>query len=191
MKILRILILGLVCGGFTNNLLASDFEAALSSDTAQFTFRSDSSMIGWGGADLGFSLFYNEADDLFGQISLMQTRSPSKQNPLTLGVGVKAYLGRLDIIGDSLLALGIGGEIRYTLAGTMPMAFYLNGHIAPDITSFSDTKEIREYVFGFQIEVMPQTIAFLGVRDIEVDTTNATGYELDDDNVHIGVRLTF
>ena len=192
MKTLRIIVLGLVFGNFVNQVQANDFEVALSSDTAQFTFRSDSSLIGWGGADLGFSFFYNEADDVLAQISLMQNRLPSKQSPLTLGVGVKAYLGQLDVRDENIMALGIGGEIRYTFPGTMPMAVYLNGYIAPDITSFSDTEEIREYTLGFQIEISPQTIAFVGVRDIEVDTTGgSTNYELDDDSAHVGVRLTF
>jgi len=191
MKALRIIIIGLACGGFINQLHANDFEVALSSETAQFTFRSDSSLIGWGGADLGFSLFYNEIDDVLGQMSLMQSRPPSKQNPLTFGVGVKLYLGQLDLPNENLFGLGIGGEIRYTFAGVTPMAIYLNGHIAPDITSFSDTKEIREYSLGFQIEVLPQTVAFIGIRNIEVDTDNVSEYELDDDKVHVGVRLTF
>jgi len=191
MKTLRIILLGFACGGFINHLQANDIEIALSSDTAQFTFRSDSSLIGWGGADLGFGLFYNEADDLLGQMSLMQSRQPSEQNPLTLGVGIKAYLGRLDPIDKTVAGLGIGGEIRYTFAGVTPMALYLSGFFAPDITSFSDTEEIREYLLGFQIEVLPQTIAFIGIRSIEVDTKNFSDYELDDDNVHVGVRLTF
>lgn len=191
MKIFRIIVIGLACGGFINHLQANDFEVALSSETAQFTFRSDSSLIGWGGADLGFSLFYNEAEDVLGQMSLMQSRPPSMQNPLTFGVGVKVYLGQIDPLDETVLALGIGGEIRYTIAGVTPMAFYLSGYIAPDITSFSDTEEIREYQLGFQIEVLPQTIAFIGIRDIEIDTVNRSDYELDDDRVHVGVRLTF
>jgi hypothetical protein len=191
MKTLRIIVLGFVFSGFVNQVQANDFEVALSSDTAQFTFRSDSSLIGWGGADLGFSFFYNEEDDILGQISLVQTTPPSKQSPLTLGVGVKAYLGQVDITNENIGGLGIGGEIRYTFPDTMPMAVYLNGYIAPDITSFSDTEEIREFTLGFQIEISPQTIAFVGVRNIEVDTDSGTSHELDDDRAHIGVRLTF
>ncbi len=191
MKTLRIIIICLASGGFINQLQANDFELVLSSETAQLTFRSDSSLIGWGGADLGFSLFYNESDDVLGQMSLMQSRPPSKQNPLTFGVGVKVYLGQLDLVGDNLLALGIGGEIRYTIAGVTPMAIYLSGHMAPSITSFSDTEEIREFQLGFQMEVLPQTVAFIGIRNIEVDTVNVNEYELDDDKVHVGVRLTF
>jgi hypothetical protein len=191
MKVLRIIVLGLTCGGFVNQLQASDLEIALSSDTAQFTFRSDSSMIGWGGADLGFSLLYNDADDILGEISLMQTSAPSEQNRFTLGVGVKAYLGRIDVTDDNILALGIGGEVRYTFPGTMPMAVYLRGYIAPEITSFGDTDGIVEYVLGFQVELLPQTIAFVRLGDIEIENDNGFDYSLVDSEVFIGVRLTF
>ena len=191
MKVLRIIVLGLTCGGFVNQLQASDLEVALSSDTAQFTFRSDSSMIGWGGADLGFSLLYNDADDFLGEISLMQTSAPSEQNRFTLGVGVKAYLGRIHKTDDNILALGIGGEVRYTFPGSMPMAVYLRGHIAPEITSFGDTDGIVEYVLGFQVELLPQTIAFVRLGDIEIENNNGFDYSLVDSEVFIGVRLTF
>lgn len=172
-------------------LQANDFEAALSSKTAQFTFRSDSSLIGWGGADLGFGLFYNEESDFLAQLELLQARQASSQNPLTLGVGIKGYAGRIDTTGDEIFGLGIGGEIRYTIAGVMPMAIYLRGFFAPEITSFSETKGITDYVLGFQLEVLPQTTAFIGVRHIEVDTEDFNNYRFDDDKMHVGVRLTF
>ena len=174
---------------FCSPLSANDFEAALSSETAQFTFRSDSSLIGWGGSDLGMGFFYNEEDDFVLQGSLLQMRQASSENPLTLGVGVKAYVGRLDN-DDDILALGIGGQIRYTIPGTMPMAIYLLGNYAPEITSFSDSEEVIDYTLGFQIEALPQTIAFVGIRHFEVDVGDGD-YELDDDRLHFGVRLTF
>lgn len=191
MKKMRIILLSLICYGFINPVYANDFEAALSSETAQFTFRSDSSLIGWGGADLGFSLFYNERNDFIGQVSLMQVRPASADTPLTLGVGVKAYLGELDFINQNVLAMAIGGEIRYTIPGTMPMSVYFVGYIAPNITSFSDTEEVRDLLLGFQIEILPQTIAFIGYRRIRVDTDTSNDYEVDDNKLHIGVRLTF
>jgi len=191
MKVLRIIIIGLACGGFVNHLQASDLEIALSSDAAQFTFRSDSSLIGWGGADLGFSFLYTDADDFLGELSLMQSSQPSAENRLTLGVGVKAYIGRLDPVDDSVLAIGIGGEVRYTFPGSMPMAVYLSGHIAPEITSFRDTDGIVEYVLGYQIELLPQTTAFVAVRDIEIENDNNIDYKILDSDVRIGVRLTF
>jgi hypothetical protein len=170
---------------------ANDFEAAVSSETAQFTFRSDSSLIGWGGSELGLGLFYNEAGDFVGQMSLMQRRQASENNPLTLGVGARLYLGDLDDLNQGIAAVAIGGEIRYTIPGVMPMAVYLTGHYAPKITSFSDTEEVLDINLGFQIEILPQTTAFVGYRSLEVDTDRVSGYELDDDRVHVGVRFTF
>lgn len=181
-------LLGIACISTSN---AGDFEAALSSETAQFTFRSDSSMIGWGGSDLALGLFYNEDDDFIGQVGLLQMRQASEDTPLTFGVGVKGYLGTLDDIDQDVLAFGIGGEIRYTIPGTMPMAVYFRGYYAPEITSFSDTEEVTDYQLGFQIEALPQTIAFVGIRHLEFDTDDEGSYDADDDNIHFGVRLTF
>jgi hypothetical protein len=191
MKLIRLMtlcMLGLATVPLTH---ASDFEAALSKETAQFTFRSDSSLIGWGGADLGLGLFFNEDDDFIGTFSLLQMRQASEENPLTFGVGVKAYLGRLDDPDANALGLAIGGQIRYTIPGTMPMAIYLEGHYAPEITSFADIDRILDYSFGFQIEALPQTIAFVGVRRFEFELDNGADYDADDSNIHIGVRLTF
>lgn len=170
---------------------ANDLEAALTSETAQFTFRSDSSLIGWGGSELGFGLFYNDVSDYVAQLSLMQRRQSSKQHPLTLGVGVRMYAGQLDDINQDIFAIGIGGEIRYTIPGVMPMSVYLRGHFAPKITSFADVEEIYDYNLGFQIEVLPQTTAFIGVRHLEVGLENGRDYEMDDDRVHVGIRMTF
>jgi len=170
---------------------ANDLEAALTSETAQFTFRSDSSLIGWGGAELGVGLFFNNEDDYVGQFSLMQRRQASKETPLTLGVGIRAYLGELDIVDQGVFAVAVGGEVRYTFPGVMPMATYFTVHYAPKITSFSDTEELIDSNLGFQIEVLPQTIAFIGYRHLQLDLENGADYEMDDDRVHVGVRLTF
>ena len=191
MKLNRFTCLCLLGTGFLAPASASDFEAALSSETAQFTFRSDSSTIGWGGSDFGVGLFYNDESDYIFHASLVQMRQASEEAPLTFGVGVKVYLGVLDDIDQDVLALGIGGEIRYTIPGTMPMAVYLRGNIAPEITSFLDAEEVLDYELGFQIEALPQTIAFVGLRHLEFDTEDEGDYEADDDNIHLGVRLTF
>jgi hypothetical protein len=191
MKPFRLIAFGLLLFGLLPSAHANDFEAVLSKETAQFTFRSDSSVIGWGGADLGIGLFYNEESDFVGQFGLLQMRQASQENPLTFGVGVKAYLGKLDDPDADVLGLGIGGQIRYTIAGTMPMAVYLDAIYAPEITSFSDTEGIIDYRLGFQIEALPQTIAFVGVRHLEFELDGEDDYEADDDNIHFGIRLTF
>ena len=190
MKLSRILLAALVWLTYFAEANANDLEIALSKDTAQFTFRSDSSMIGWGGAELAMGLFYNEASDFILDASLLQMRQASEQNPLTFGVGLAAYIGKLDNINSDVFALGIGGEVRYTIAGTMPMAIYFRGYYAPQITSFSDADSLLDYQLGFQIEALPQTTAFIGVRHLEIDT-RGVDYLAADDELFFGVRLTF
>jgi len=190
MKALRFSCIFLFLLVSVSTVRAADFEAALSKETAQFTLRSDSSLIGWGGSDLALGLFFNEEDDFIGQASLMQMRQASEETPLTFGVGVKAYLGQLDKPDEDIFAFAIGGEVRYTIPGTMPMAVYARGFYAPEITSFSGADEVVDYTFGFQIEALPQTVAFVGIRHFEIEIEDGD-YELDDDNLHVGVRLTF
>lgn len=170
---------------------ANDFEAALSQETAQFTFRSDSSLIGWGGADLALGIFFNDDSDFVAQGSLLQMRQPSEDTPLTFGVGVKAYLGHLDDPDQDVAAFAVGGAVKYTIPGTMPMAVYARGFYAPDITSFADIEEVVDFTLGFQIEVLPETVGFIGIRHLEFDTDDEGSYDADDNNIHIGVRLTF
>ena len=170
---------------------ANDLEVALSSETAEFMFRSDSSVIGWGGADLAAGLFFNDDDDIVSQFSLLQARQASESSPLTFGIGLRGYAGRLDLPGENILALGVGGEVRYTIPGVMPTAFYLQTHYAPKITSFSDTESLSDVLIRYQIEILPQTMAFAGVRLLEVDTKASNNYDLDDDRLHVGIRFTF
>jgi len=172
---------------------ANDFEAALSTKTAQFTFRSDSSLIGWGGADLGVGFFFNDDDSWLVDGSLMQMRQASEDAPLTFGVGVKAYAGSIDDNNndEDVVAFALGGEVRYTIPGTMPMAVYGRGFYAPAITSFADADSVTDLTVGFQIEAMPQTIGFVGIRHLEIGIDGDGDYKADDDNIHIGVRLTF
>ena len=191
MKFIRLSHLCLLGLAVISTANANDFEAALSQETAQFTFHSDSSLIGWGGADLALGLFYNDESDIIAQASLLQMRQPSEETPLTFGVGVKAYLGYLDDSDENLAGIGIGGAVRYTIPGTMPMALYARGFYTPDITSFADANEVIDYTIGFQLEILPQTVGFVGIRHLEIDTDDDGSYDADDDNIHIGVRLTF
>ena len=170
---------------------ANDFEATLSSKTAQFSLYSDSSVVGWGGSDLAVRLFYNEADDFLAQAEIMSIRQADENTPLTLGVGVKGYLGHLETTDETVFSIAIGGSAQYVIPAKMPVTVYANLFISPQITSFSDTKELIDFNTGAQIEIMPQTIMFVGYRRISIDTKQVSDYRADDQHIHFGIRLTF
>ncbi len=176
---------------FSTSSNANDFEVLLSSETAQFSLYSDSSVVGWGGSDLAVRLLYNDINDVMVQAEILSIRQADKNTPLTLGVGVKGFIGQLDELNENILAIAIGGSIRYVIPATMPITVYANVFIAPKITSFSDSKEITDINVGAQIEIMPQTVMFMGYRRFNIDTDKVSNYRIDDNNIHFGVRLTF
>jgi hypothetical protein len=48
-----------------------------------------------------------------------------------------------------------------------------------------------EYELGYQIEILPQTKAFVSIKNIEIENDNNFDYSLVDSELFIGVRLTF
>lgn len=176
---------------FSTVSIAEDFEASLSSKTAQFSLYSDSSVVGWGGSDLAVRFFYNEAEDYLVQAEVLSIRQADESTPLTLGVGVKGYLGQLDILDENIFAVAIGGSARYVVPAKMPVTIYATAFVAPQITSFSDTKDIVDVNLGAQLEIMPQTVMFAGYRRINLETKKDNGYRMDDKKIHFGIRLTF
>ncbi|NIR60417.1 MAG: hypothetical protein GWO02_13305, partial [Gammaproteobacteria bacterium] len=46
----------------------------------------------------------------------------------------KGYLGNVDVPDEDIAAVGIGGLVRYVIPSQTPMAFSLEGYVAPDIT---------------------------------------------------------
>jgi len=175
----------------STSLFANDFEASLSSETAQFSLYSDSSIVGWGGSDLAVRFLYNNDNDYMAQAEILSIRQADKNTPLTLGVGVKGFIGNLDNTDESVIAFAIGGSARYVIPAKMPVTVYANLFIAPKITSFSDSEGINDFNFGAQIEIMPQTNMFIGYRRLSLDTNNVSDYRMDDSNLHFGIRLTF
>ena len=87
-------------------------------------------------------------------------------------------------------ALALGGQIRYVIPSTTPVALMAEGFISPDITTFNDAEQYLEYRFALELEVTPSARAYIGYRKIEIDLGGIDDYEMDDD-FHLGVRLAF
>ena len=169
---------------------ANGFDISLSDETANVVFLTDSGSFGYGGADVGFGVFWNEDDDVVGHANILVTSNPQSGNNFQFGIGAKGYLGTLDIPDEDVAAVGIGGLVRYVIPAQTPMGISLEGYIAPDITSFSDTEELREVTARFEIEVMPSTRGYIGYRLLEPEMETAGDVEIDDE-FHLGIRFTF
>ncbi len=186
---IRLAILGLAMLS-ASTAHAAGIDISLADETAHLQYLTDSGSLGYGGADVGVGVFFNEADDVLGTGNLLVTSNPGRSNNLQFGIGAKAYGGNVDRTDETVGAIAIGGLLRYLIPSQTPMAVALEGYGAPSITSFGDTEDLREVMARFEVEVMPSTRGYIGYRFLEPDLDNGGEVELDD-NFHVGIRITF
>jgi hypothetical protein len=173
-------------------LYAGGLDIGISKETAYLVYLTKTEAVGNNGADLGFGFLYTEDDDyLLTADMLVVGNSISQRNDLEFGVGVKGYAGALDTPDKNIYALALGAQGRYVIPSKVPMGVVAEGFYAPSITSFGDTEKMREFSLRYEIQVVPNTLGYVGYRFLE---TELDGYGKDvelDNNVHLGIRLIF
>lgn len=178
---------------------AGGIDLRLGSETAEFVYLTESATFGYGGADMGFGVFLNEDDSIIGSGYILVSGSGDGDvRGLHFGVGAKLYAGILEfpspIENQSGGAVAIGGQVRYVFPGRAPIALLAEAYYAPDVTSVSDFKGIKEVRLGLELEITPSARAYVGWRTMEVELGSGlipdNEFELDDEG-HIGVRFSF
>lgn len=169
---------------------AQGLDISLSDKTANLVYLSDSGSLGYGGADMGFGLFFNEGNDYLGSGNLLVTSQPASGRNLQIGVGAKTYLGEHDATDEVAAGVGIGALARYVIPAQMPMGVALEGYVAPQVTSFADTEGIQELMARFEVEIMPSTRGYIGYRMLEPEFEESGEVEFDDE-VHLGIRVLY
>ncbi|MEM7293432.1 MAG: YfaZ family outer membrane protein [Pseudomonadota bacterium] len=176
---------------FAGSVQASGLDISLSGETASIVYLTDSSSIGYGGADVGFGAFFNEDSDVIATAQFNVIGKAATENqPVQFGVGAKAYLGVLDDADVELGAIAIGAQARYVIPSSVaPMAASATVYYAPDVTSFGDTESLLEIVLRYEFEIVPSTSAYVGYRLLEADFEEVDNVELDDE-IHFGIRFS-
>jgi hypothetical protein len=175
----------------TTSGFADELEVALSSKTVKAEYLRPVDQAGIGGGDLSVGLFYNEDEELAGNVGLVVSGVPAGQNPLSFGVGTKFYGARVKRRGnDSVFALTLGGKAKYTFPANIPMHLGTELFYAPSITTLSDGENLLDFNARYEIEFIPQTVAFIGYRLFRVDLEKG-GYSKLDNNAQLGIRMSF
>ncbi|MEJ2060562.1 MAG: YfaZ family outer membrane protein [Gammaproteobacteria bacterium] len=187
-KLVRIGLMLLCCTATTAQ--AAGVDLSLGSKTAQFNFNTDSSSLGYGGADISFGAFYNTDKDLVGSVGAMVSGAPAGTRPFSFGVGAKIYVASLDKPNKDVQAISIGGQVAYHIPGNIPMAVVVRGFYAPEVTTFGDGKDYLDLFPHFSVEFLPGTSAFVGYRYMRTHIKHADDYKMADEAV-VGVKLTF
>ena len=182
-----------------NNVLAGAIDFRIGQDMAELTFFTQNASFGYGGADIGIGVLFNEYNDVIANASILVSGSSAGDvKALHFGVGAKLYAGDIngpdnasvDIQGG---AVAIGGQIRYVFPSSTPFAILGEAFFAPEVTSISEFDRLLEYRVALELEVTPSARAYIGYRVLEVEFDSYGGtvdYEVDD-SANIGVRFEF
>ncbi len=174
-----------------SQLQARGVDVRLANEVAAVQYLTESSTFGYGGADVGFGFLFNDANDtMFSADAMVTGNSAGNNRALKFGVGAKLVGTYIKVLDDTMGALAIGGQVRYVIPASAPIAVMAEGFIAPKIVSFSGAEQYSEFRVALEFEVTPSARAYLGYRNVSVDTGNRADYELDD-SAHLGVRLSF
>ena len=170
---------------------ARGVDIKLADEMAEFTYLTESSTFGYGGADVGFGVLFTEDDDYQVNAAIMVTGNPAGNNKsLQFGVGGKLVFVTLDAANEDAGAVAIAAQVRYIIASETPIAFVAGAVFAPSVTSFSGADQYREYEFAIELEVTPSARAYIGYRNIEYQFDGGGEFELDD-GAHFGVKFDF
>ena len=168
-----------------SNVSAGAIDFRIGQDMAELTFFTQNSSFGYGGADIGIGVLFNEYNDAIANGSILVSGSSAGDvKALHFGVGAKIYGG--DINGpDSSVdiqggAVAIGGQIRYVFPGSTPFAVLGEAFFAPEVTSISEFDRMLEYRVALELEVTPSARAYVGYRVMEV-RFNVGGRDVDYD----------
>ena len=182
-----------------NNASAGAIDFRVGQDMAELTFFTQNASFGYGGADIGVGVLFNQYNDVIANGSILVSgNSAGDVKALQFGVGAKIYGGdingpdakRVDIKGG---AIAIGGQIRYVFPGSAPFAVLGEVFYAPEVTSISEFDRLLEYRVALELEVTPSARAYIGYRMLEIDFDafgSNQNYEVDD-SANIGVRFEF
>lgn len=170
---------------------ARGIDLKLANKMAEFTYLTESSTFGYGGADVGLGFMFTEDDDVQLNGQIMVSGNPAGNNrAFQFGVGGKLTVTSIDALNEEIGAIALGGQFRYVIPAAAPIAFVAAGFYAPGITSFSGADRYTEFRVAIEMEVTPSARAYIGYRNEEYRMERGGDFEVDD-NVHLGLKFDF
>ncbi|MDH5392421.1 MAG: hypothetical protein OEY11_04445 [Gammaproteobacteria bacterium] len=170
---------------------ATGFDFRVADQSAEIFYLYKSSSFGYGGSDVGWSYYFNEADDYMVSASLLvSANGAGGQRALQFGVGVKAFVATLGAANVEGGGLGLGGLVRYVFSSSTPVALLFEAYAVPSVTGFGDASDFTEARFAIEAEVSPSARAYIGYRSMKLVDETSIEYKLDD-AMNFGIRISF
>ncbi len=159
-------------------------ELALSNDTLEVRYLSkmerpdDSRLVG--------GLFLGEERDVVLNAAMMYGVDLDRR--FNLAVGPQLYAALLRDENEDVMALSLGGEMRFYFDPQRRFAVSGRAFYAPDILSFGSADNLTDLSARAEMQVSDRVMAFAGMRWFEFDLTDGSGERTLQEEVFVGVR---
>jgi hypothetical protein len=159
-------------------------ELALSNDTLQIRYLGEMER----GDDSRFvgGILMSEERDLVINAAMMFGVDLGRRFDLTLGPQLYAALLRDE--NEDVMALSLGGEIRFYLDPRQRFAVSGQAFYAPDILSFGSADNLVDLSARAEMRLSDRVMAFAGMRWFEFDLTDGSGERTLQEEVFVGLR---
>jgi hypothetical protein len=169
--------------------LADAFDINLRDTSAQLQYSAAMGHSTLGKSEMHFGYLYTSKTNSYADLGILVKDEVSADAPgLTVGVGIKGLLAKVNT--NRTTALALGGLVRYSPPAAPRLGIVGTAYWSPSIMTFGDADRTVETGARVEYEVIPQATAYVGYRKINVGLKNA-GEALLEEGAHIGVRLTF
>ncbi len=159
-------------------------ELALSNDTLQVRYISkmeagdESRLIG--------GVFLGEERDLVMNAGMMYGVDLGRRFDFTLGPQLYAALLRDE--NEDVMALSLGGEVRFYFDPQRRFAVSGQAFYAPDILSFGSADSLTDLSARAEMQVSDRVMAFAGMRWFEFDLIDGGGERTLQEELFVGIR---
>lgn len=165
-------------------------EIALSNDTLQLHYETESKAVGVDGGRLSGTFFLSEERDivLSGGLVMPTTLNLGRLSAL---LGTQVYAALLEEENNDVMSISIGAELRYLLNERLGLALAGHAYYAPDILTFGSADNLTDFAARVEIALADRVTAFGGMRWFEFDLTEGLGERTLQKEIYVGLGYRF
>jgi len=167
---------------------AQEIDLTLSDNSAMFRYiHHTNSSYGHSEIDAGF--LYTDSNDFLMMLGVLAEGEAGAGSPgLNAGIGVKGFSANTNSY--DLIAIAIGGELKYSPPSLSRLGIRGQIYHAPGIVSFVDADDFTYSAISVEYEILQQATVYLGYRSVKSGLQGQGNTTIDDDS-HVGLRLVF
>ena len=165
-------------------------ELALSDDTIQLRYTTESDPLGVDGGRLGGAFFLSEERDIVLSAGLLFP-STLDLGRLSVVFGPQLYAALLEEENNDVMSISVGTEIRLVLHPRTGLAVAGHAYYAPDILTFGAADNLTDLGARLELGIAPRLIAFGGMRWFEFDLVDGAGERTLQEELLVGFGYRF